>query len=54
LKPEEVLAFTKLNKGRTAVHTIEMHSRYASPPSGELAQLAAKNQGTYRRVLLED
>jgi von Willebrand factor type A domain len=54
LKPNEVLTITKLNKGRTVIHTIELHPRYASAASGELAQLAAKNKGTYRRVLLDD
>jgi hypothetical protein len=54
LKPEDVRTVTNLNHGRTVIHTIEIHARYGSKPTGALAQLAAKNGGTYRRVLLED
>jgi hypothetical protein len=54
LKAEDVRTITNLNHGKTVIHTIEMHSRYAPLPSGALARLATTNQGTYRRVLLED
>ncbi len=54
LTPEDVKAITTLNRGRTVMHTIEMHSRYGASPTGALSRLAANNKGTYRRVLLED
>jgi hypothetical protein len=54
LTADDVRAITTLNHGRTVIHTIEMHSSYAGRPTGALAQLANTNQGTYRRVLLED
>jgi hypothetical protein len=54
LKAEDVRTITNLNHGKTVIHTIEMQSRYAPPPSGALARLATSNQGTFRRVLLED
>jgi hypothetical protein len=54
LKPEDVRTITSLNRGRTVIHTVEMHSRYAAKPTGALAELAAANHGTHRRVLLDD
>jgi hypothetical protein len=54
LKPEDVRTITGLNRGRTVIHTIEMHSRYVAKPTGALAELAACNHGTHRRVLLDD
>jgi hypothetical protein len=54
LTADDVRAITSLNRGRTAIHTIEMHSQYSARPTGALAQLAGSNKGTYRRVLLND
>jgi hypothetical protein len=54
LKPEDVRTITNQNHGRTAIHTIEVYSRYSTKPTGALAQLAANNHGTHRRVLLDD
>ena len=54
LRAEDVRTITSLNHGRTVIHTVEMHSRYAAQPTGALARLAGGNRGTYRRVLLED
>jgi hypothetical protein len=54
LKAEDVRTITNMNHGKTVIHTIEMYSRHAPQPSGSLALLASSNQGTHRRVLLED
>jgi hypothetical protein len=54
LTAEDVRWITNLNRGRTVIHTIEMHSRHSARATGALAQLASGNKGTYRKVLLED
>jgi hypothetical protein len=54
LNPQDVRTITNQNHGRTVIHTIEMYSRYSTKPTGALAQLAANNRGTHRRVLLDD
>jgi hypothetical protein len=52
LSPEEVLALTRLNQGRTAVHVVELGRSRAGGPAAALRRLAAGNGGTYRHVLL--
>jgi hypothetical protein len=54
LKPEDVRTITNQTQSRTVIHTIEMCSRYSTNRTGALAQLAANNHGTHRRVPLND
>jgi hypothetical protein len=48
LTSEEVAAVTAFNRGRTAIHTVEVTDRSHPRPDGPLARLAAQNGGTCR------
>jgi hypothetical protein len=54
LKPDDVRTITSFNHGRTVIYTIELHARYAAKSTGALAELAARNHGAHRRVVLDD
>jgi hypothetical protein len=49
LTRENVLAITRFNGGRSAIHAIELHSS-AARPDAPLAQLAKLNRGSHRVV----
>jgi hypothetical protein len=48
LSPAEVLAATRLNQGRTVIHTVELSRRPAGRADSPLRRLALGNGGTYR------
>ncbi len=52
LQPREVAEITRKNRGRSAIHTLELTRRRAALSDGPLAQLARENGGTSRRVWL--
>jgi hypothetical protein len=48
LRPDEVLAVTRFNRGRTVIHTVELSRRPPARGDSPLRRLAAGNGGTYR------
>ncbi|MFL5245585.1 MAG: hypothetical protein ACJ8FY_26110 [Gemmataceae bacterium] len=50
LSPEVVKRITSLNQQNCVIHTVELASAGEANDKGPLAQLAAKNRGTYRRL----
>jgi hypothetical protein len=54
LQPDQVQTLTRLNHGRTIIHTIELTARHRNAPGMPLQVLARENRGAYRGVDLGD
>jgi Ca-activated chloride channel family protein len=52
LRPEQVRQVTQMNRGRAAIHTIELTTANAHRLDMPLQTLARENRGTYRAVTL--
>lgn len=52
LRPDQVRYVTQLNRGRAAIHTIELTTANARRPDMPLQVLARENRGSYRAVSL--
>jgi Ca-activated chloride channel family protein len=52
LRPEQVRQVTQMNRGRAAIHTIELTTANANRLDMPLQALARENRGTYRAVTL--
>ena len=50
MSPEEVAEVTRLNRGRTVIHAVELSERRSARPDSPLRRLAECNGGAYRRV----
>jgi hypothetical protein len=50
LEPITVRNVTRLNRGRTIIHAIELNNHPTARPDSPLRQLAAANGGTYRHI----
>jgi Ca-activated chloride channel family protein len=50
LKPEDVMVLTGMNRGKTAIHVVELGPGHRNPEALPMHRLARSNGGTYRAV----